>query len=77
MQKKPRRVNLACQYFGKQVRFFRNEQEITLRQLVKKSGVNYVSLIDIEHGRVEPTFVTALKIAEALRLDLNQFRKSV
>lgn len=77
MQKKTKRVNYAAILFGRRVKHFRKAKGLTLKQLVRESGVNYVSLIQLEHGRVEPTLVTAFKIAEVLDFQFDDLRSSV
>ena len=47
----------------------RKEAKLTLHQLAKKSGVNFMKIHQIEHGKIKPeniTLKTAQKLATAL-----------
>jgi transcriptional regulator with XRE-family HTH domain len=77
MPKNTRRMNYAIVLFGRRVKHFRKAHGLTLKELVERSGVNYVSLIDIEHGRTTPTLVTAFKLAEALDFEFDDLKDSV
>jgi transcriptional regulator with XRE-family HTH domain len=55
-----------------QLRAWRENRGLSLRQLGKLSGVHYVSLIKLEAGRLDPQLSTLLKLCRALRVGLSQ-----
>lgn len=50
----------------------RKEKNWTLKQLAEKSGVHYMKIHQIEHGKIKPenmALKTALRLSEALGCD--------
>lgn len=48
----------------------RTAQNLTLRQLEKKSGVSKSQINDIENGKTNPTIETLLLLAKALKVEI-------
>lgn len=51
---------------GKQVRAAREAKGLSLRQLAKVTGMNENTLVNIEHGRGNPTLKTLEALSKAL-----------
>ena len=54
----------------------RKEKNWTLKQLAEKSGVHYMKIHQIEHGKIKPenmALKTALRLSEALGCDPKEF----
>lgn len=49
----------------------RKKQKLTQTELADKSGINRTYVSDIERGKVNPTLMVLLQIAEALSLSLS------
>lgn len=54
----------------------RSKNNITLRELEKKSGISKTTLNDIENGRTAPTIQTLEKIAESIDCKINDLFES-
>lgn len=59
---------------GRRVRALRDERGLTLAQLGEKAGMGYQEIARIERGEREPTWSTALKLADALGVPLDDLR---
>lgn len=46
---------------------------LTAKELAKKSGIHAATISLIESGKVEPTFSTLQKLADALGVDIQLF----
>ena len=57
-------------YAAQIVRKARERQGLTMKQLAAKAGVNYVTIWNIETGKVDPRMDTMLKIMRALDYDI-------
>ena len=57
--------------FGKRVKEFRLKQDLTLKQLAKKSGISASMLSQIERQEKNPTLQVACQIAEGLNTTLS------
>jgi transcriptional regulator with XRE-family HTH domain len=51
---------------------WREKRELSLRELGKRSGVHYVSIVKMEAGKLDPQLSTLLKLCKALKITLNQ-----
>jgi transcriptional regulator with XRE-family HTH domain len=51
---------------------WREKRALSLRELGKRSGVHYVSIVKMEAGKLDPQLSTLLKLCEALNITLNQ-----
>lgn len=56
---------------GKNIRYIRKNYNLSLRKLGKMSGVSFVTIYDIETGRVDPRISNVIKIADALNVDVH------
>jgi len=54
--------------FGLQIRILREKQQLTLEALAKRAGMDAAALGLIERGERNPTLLTLYKIAEGLRV---------
>jgi transcriptional regulator with XRE-family HTH domain len=55
---------------GLRVQHLRNQEGLTQRELTQRCGVARSHIADIELGKQNPTVVTLLRLAAALRVDL-------
>lgn len=60
--------------FGQKLREIREEAGLTLAELGEMVGMHLSAVSRIERGVVEPNWPTVVKLAEALKADLNRFR---
>ena len=51
---------------------WRENRELSLRELGERSGVHYVSIVKMEAGKLDPQLSTLLKLCKALHVTLNQ-----
>lgn len=58
---------------GKNLKFIRKEQNLTIRDLVQLSDVGKSTISDIENDNVNPTTATLEKLAKALNVSVNDF----
>ena len=56
---------------GKTIRLRRKELNLELKDLQDYSGVNYVSISDIENGKANPTIKTLEKLLDVLGMELD------
>ena len=56
---------------GKTIRLRRKELNLELKDLQDYSGVNYVSISDIENGKANPTVKTLEKLLDVLGMELD------
>ena len=56
---------------GKIIKKRRMELNLELRDLQDYSGVNYVSISDIENGKANPTIKTLEKLLDVLGMEIN------
>lgn len=56
---------------GKIIRIRRKELNLELKDLQDYSGVNYVSISDIENGKANPTIKTLEKLLDVLGMELD------
>ena len=56
---------------GKTIRIRRKELNLELKDLQDYSGVNYVSISEIENGKANPTVKTLEKLLDVLGMELD------
>lgn len=56
---------------GEKVKELRTEQNLTQTQLANMSGLNVVTINQIELGKHEPSALTIAKLAKALKTDID------
>lgn len=56
---------------GKSIKQRRKELNLELKDLQDYSGVNYVSISDIENGKANPTVKTLEKLLDVLGMELD------
>ncbi len=56
---------------GKIIRIRRKELNLELKDLQDYSGVNYVSISEIENGKANPTIKTLEKLLDVLGMELD------
>jgi len=56
---------------GKIIKIRRKELNLELKDLQDYSGVNYVSISDIENGKANPTIKTLEKLLDVLGMELD------
>ena len=56
---------------GKIIKKRRQELNLELKDLQDYSGVNYVSISDIENGKANPTIKTLEKLLDVLGMQIN------
>lgn len=59
--------------FGDRLRFFREEQALTLAEVASRAGMNLYSLSKLERGERSPTWETVVALAAALGVTPNDF----
>lgn len=60
---------------GKNIRKLRREKDLTLKQLAKLSGLNFVQIHKYEQGKTEPGINNMVKIANALNCTIDELVK--
>jgi|TARA_B110000495_G_scaffold5338_1_gene4016 transcriptional regulator with XRE-family HTH domain len=60
---------------GRQIRFFRRKQEITVADLSVETGLSIGMLSKIENGNTSPSLTTLQSLANALRVPITAFFK--
>ena len=53
------------------IKSIRKEQKLTLKQLSYKTGISTTHLNDIESNSKMPSLIFAIKIAKALKVNIN------
>ena len=56
--------------FGRQIRFFRNQKDLTLKQLAEKAECSDAFISQVERGLASPSIATLKRIANALEVNL-------
>ena len=64
-------MELTTIKIGKTIKKRRKELSLELKDLQDYSGVNYVSISDIENGKANPTIKTVEKLLDALGMQIN------
>ncbi len=64
-------MELTTIKIGKTIRKRRKELNLELKDLQDYSGVNYVSISDIENGKANPTVKTLEKLLDVLGMELD------
>jgi transcriptional regulator with XRE-family HTH domain len=64
-------MELTTIKLGKTIKQRRKELNLELKDLQDYSGVNYVSISDIENGKSNPTIKTLEKLLDVLGLELD------
>ena len=63
---KPNDLEVAGRHYGENIRRFRTEASLTLKQLSQRSGVSIATISKIENGKISGGFTTVYKIARGL-----------
>ena len=64
-------MELTTTKIGKSIKKRRQELNLELKDLQDYSGVNYVSISDIENGKANPTVKTLEKLLDVLGMELD------
>ena len=64
-------MELTTAKIGKTIKKRRKELSLELKDLQDYSGVNYVSISDIENGKANPTVKTLEKLLDVLGMELD------
>jgi transcriptional regulator with XRE-family HTH domain len=64
-------MELTTIKIGKTIKQRRKELSLELKDLQDYSGVNYVSISDIENGKANPTIKTLEKLLDVLGMELD------
>ena len=64
-------MELTTIKIGKTIKKRRKELSLELKDLQDYSGVNYVSISDIENGKANPTVKTHEKLLDVLGMELD------
>jgi transcriptional regulator with XRE-family HTH domain len=64
-------MELTTTKIGKTIKKRRKELSLELKDLQDYSGVNYVSISDIENGKANPTVKTLEKLLDVLGMELD------
>lgn len=64
-------MELTTTKIGKTIKQRRKELNLELKDLQDYSGVNYVSISDIENGKANPTVKTLEKLLDVLGMELD------
>lgn len=60
--------------FASRLRHLREQAQLTATALAQSAGVSASTLSELEHGQYDPSWGTAVKLAEALGCTLEDFR---
>jgi transcriptional regulator with XRE-family HTH domain len=55
------------------LRYWRNRRSLSVRELAKRAGVNYVTIVRIETETMSPTVTMLEKLAGALGVNVRDF----
>jgi transcriptional regulator with XRE-family HTH domain len=55
------------------LRHWRDQRGYSVRELAKRAGVGYVTIVRIENGHISPTVTMLEKLAKALEIDVRDF----
>ena len=64
-------MELTTTKIGKSIKQRRKELNLEVKDLQDYSGVNYVSISDIENGKANPTVKTLEKLLDVLGMELD------
>ncbi len=64
-------MELTTTKIGKSIKQRRKELNLELKDLQDYSGVNYVSISEIENGKANPTIKTLEKLLDVLGMELD------
>ena len=64
-------MELTTTKIGKSIKQRRKELNLELKDLQDYSGVNYVSISEIENGKANPTVKTLEKLLDVLGMELD------
>lgn len=60
---------------GELLRNTRLDQRLTLQELSRRTGVDFRTISDLEHGRIQnPSYDSVVKLAQALGLEPSSLR---
>ena len=65
------KMEVTSTKIGKIIRIRRKELNLELKDLQDYSGVNYVSISEIENGKANPTVKTLEKLLDVLGMELD------
>jgi transcriptional regulator with XRE-family HTH domain len=55
------------------LRHWRERRGYSVRELARRAGVGYVTVVRIENGQVSPTVMMLEKLAQALEIEVRDF----
>jgi transcriptional regulator with XRE-family HTH domain len=55
------------------LRYWRERRGYSVRELARRAGVGYVSVVRIENGHISPTVAMLEKLAKALEIEVRDF----
>jgi len=55
------------------LRHWRDRRGYSVRELARRAGVGYVTVVRIENGHVSPTVAMLEKLARALKIEVRDF----
>lgn len=62
---------------GSQIKIYRTQHNLSLRNLAKQAGVNPTYLSRIERGKCNPSLINSLKIAKVLGVSLDDLVQGI
>lgn len=63
------------QTFGQKLRLLRTQRGMTLRQLAKLLSTSHGYIVDLEHGRRQPSLALARKVADVFEVSIDQLAR--
>jgi transcriptional regulator with XRE-family HTH domain len=55
------------------LRYWRDGRGYSVRELARRAGVGYVTIVRIENGHLSPTVAMLEKLARALKIEVRDF----
>jgi transcriptional regulator with XRE-family HTH domain len=55
------------------LRYWRDRRGYSVRELARRAGVGYVTVVRVENGHLSPTVAMLEKLAGALKIDVRDF----
>jgi transcriptional regulator with XRE-family HTH domain len=55
------------------LRHWRERRGYSVRELARRAGVGYVTVVRIENGHISPTVTMLERLAKALKIDVRDF----